>query len=610
MKEPQLGSQEYEAVRILDEKGPAGPSGKYLIEWANDPNSSQPYEPSWEGKNGCNDELVKDWKERKAADPGIVGQHGGELEENVMANENELKSRKRRREQTSPEEEKVNDMNDRKARKPRPKAPPRVRPGWEYIPIDDEDPAYLPDPEKLAKEARRRKKMLKEGTVDTVSDANTNAQPEASGSNLRQTRNRNVSKPISVSSTDTKTPRGVTNTPPPRSNRATPVGKNTPTVSPSIKESPASNRKQPGPSRLAPQASPAPAGPVPSRTEEPPNAVPSPRVIEASHTLNSEQVDDIHSAPSRPSAQSRKSNLPLMPKAQPPKEPLSLPQDDADTPPVPPTSKAQPTPSAPPKDRIHTSDPPSAGSSRLAAVHVPTPEAFKALLPPPPLPPNSQHTVPVSENDPIVPFSSPPRTSRPLAPTQTSDNPSQSIASEETSSSHVNQVHSVPTASNAKDASFSRSEDVNDLHVDGALLQDGDGQSEVAAASTDASAVEPQKAYKTVIVDGEVVYRAPSSSPEEDDGKSMRDAPAGLDILQPVDEHIEIEQIVTEKLVVPLVASEGTSIVTSKTHEATVEDLQAGLIKTGGALAPDPGPVSIPHERYNKDDLLSYDSLA
>ncbi|WWC61721.1 uncharacterized protein I303_104306 [Kwoniella dejecticola CBS 10117] len=56
----------WEVSEILDERGPAR-TGDYLVRWKDvDPHTKKPYEPSWTKKEGCTQDLIDDWKARKA----------------------------------------------------------------------------------------------------------------------------------------------------------------------------------------------------------------------------------------------------------------------------------------------------------------------------------------------------------------------------------------------------------------------------------------------------------------------------------------------------------------------------------------------------------------
>ena len=70
----------WEAESILDERGAAG-TGSYLVKWkGTDPETGKSYEPTWETKSGCTSALIWEWKRLKNADPSVVGKAGKELE--------------------------------------------------------------------------------------------------------------------------------------------------------------------------------------------------------------------------------------------------------------------------------------------------------------------------------------------------------------------------------------------------------------------------------------------------------------------------------------------------------------------------------------------------
>jgi hypothetical protein len=77
---PDDGAQMWEAVCILDEIGPRGGAGNYLIKWAGkNPATGEPWDPSWEPKGGATQDLIQEWKEKKEQDPTIVGKEGARL---------------------------------------------------------------------------------------------------------------------------------------------------------------------------------------------------------------------------------------------------------------------------------------------------------------------------------------------------------------------------------------------------------------------------------------------------------------------------------------------------------------------------------------------------
>ena len=79
------------AEAILDERGAPG-RGDYLVRWEGiDPGTGEAYEPSWEPKTGCSQDLVDEWREKKRQDPSIVGKKAKE------SKQREKEKRKRKR---------------------------------------------------------------------------------------------------------------------------------------------------------------------------------------------------------------------------------------------------------------------------------------------------------------------------------------------------------------------------------------------------------------------------------------------------------------------------------------------------------------------------------
>ncbi|ORX36869.1 hypothetical protein BD324DRAFT_475166 [Kockovaella imperatae] len=153
-------SQEFEALGILDEKGPAGYEGRYLVDWA-PANDGEPFSPSWERKTGCSEKLVDDWLARKAKDPSIVGRHGGEAEEDYERRKNRQdkgkgKTLKRVRSKggISAQGSEGTEGKDSPQQKRRPTS--RVKHGWDYVPIPSQEQA--PIRTSIESEIRRRKK--------------------------------------------------------------------------------------------------------------------------------------------------------------------------------------------------------------------------------------------------------------------------------------------------------------------------------------------------------------------------------------------------------------------------------------------------------------------
>ena len=94
--DPANSSQEWDVREIIDEKGPPGHEGRYLIDWEDSP-SGTAFPRSWERKDGCTPALVREWKKKKKADPSIVGRYGGEPEELHLSTKKAGPSTKRSR---------------------------------------------------------------------------------------------------------------------------------------------------------------------------------------------------------------------------------------------------------------------------------------------------------------------------------------------------------------------------------------------------------------------------------------------------------------------------------------------------------------------------------
>lgn len=66
----------YEAKAILDERTRTirgKPVGQYLVDWAGRDENSKLWDPTWQKKGDCTNELIREWKATKLRDPGIVG---------------------------------------------------------------------------------------------------------------------------------------------------------------------------------------------------------------------------------------------------------------------------------------------------------------------------------------------------------------------------------------------------------------------------------------------------------------------------------------------------------------------------------------------------------
>lgn len=73
------------AFGILDERGPPI-TGEYLIHWQGiDSETGKPYEHTWEAKRGVTQDLIDEWKAKKAKDPLLVGREGQKLKDRQKA---------------------------------------------------------------------------------------------------------------------------------------------------------------------------------------------------------------------------------------------------------------------------------------------------------------------------------------------------------------------------------------------------------------------------------------------------------------------------------------------------------------------------------------------
>ncbi|WVQ82172.1 hypothetical protein IAT38_004300 [Cryptococcus sp. DSM 104549] len=88
----------YEALEILDERKPRKTGknkvGLYLLRWGGvDPDTGEPWEPSWGPKNGTTPDLVSAWKAKLARDPSILGVEGKKWDEVHEKRKREEKAR-------------------------------------------------------------------------------------------------------------------------------------------------------------------------------------------------------------------------------------------------------------------------------------------------------------------------------------------------------------------------------------------------------------------------------------------------------------------------------------------------------------------------------------
>lgn len=73
--ESQSSEELWEVRGILDERGGRGSKGEYLLDWEDNPDTGEKYDPSWEPKINATDATIKEWKERIKEDPTLVGRY-------------------------------------------------------------------------------------------------------------------------------------------------------------------------------------------------------------------------------------------------------------------------------------------------------------------------------------------------------------------------------------------------------------------------------------------------------------------------------------------------------------------------------------------------------
>ncbi|ORY32586.1 hypothetical protein BCR39DRAFT_586920 [Naematelia encephala] len=74
--DPSGSGEIWTVICILDERGQRN-SGEYLVQWDGlDPETGKLWEATWERRRNCKADSIKDWKDRKAANPSIVGMEG------------------------------------------------------------------------------------------------------------------------------------------------------------------------------------------------------------------------------------------------------------------------------------------------------------------------------------------------------------------------------------------------------------------------------------------------------------------------------------------------------------------------------------------------------
>lgn len=97
--ESQNSGELWDAIEILDERGQPG-SGQYLIRWEGlDPDTGEPWEPTWERRRDVTMGLAAEWKIRKMADPSIIGIEGKKFHDSTKARLAAEKKRRREEKQ-------------------------------------------------------------------------------------------------------------------------------------------------------------------------------------------------------------------------------------------------------------------------------------------------------------------------------------------------------------------------------------------------------------------------------------------------------------------------------------------------------------------------------
>jgi hypothetical protein len=137
--------QLWEADCILDERGPVA-TGQYLVQWVgHDPATGERWEPTWERREDVTPLLAKEWKDKKRADPGVVGVEGKKLEaERKSKIEAAKKEKKRKRDEKASQARKK--AKARVARMSISSAGSRVLAGSDHQPVavKSAQPALLP----------------------------------------------------------------------------------------------------------------------------------------------------------------------------------------------------------------------------------------------------------------------------------------------------------------------------------------------------------------------------------------------------------------------------------------------------------------------------------
>ena len=125
----------WDAEGILDERGESR-TGEYLINWRGvDPRTGRPWDPTWERKNGCSDDLIRSWKARKARNPDIVGVEGKKWEDKQKEKEKKAKKAKRKSNEASKDKRKRrSSLSSEEPRKKSKQTPEIITPGkaWSF----------------------------------------------------------------------------------------------------------------------------------------------------------------------------------------------------------------------------------------------------------------------------------------------------------------------------------------------------------------------------------------------------------------------------------------------------------------------------------------------
>lgn len=95
------GETLYDVEDILDERTSRG-VGQYLVQWEGiDPATGKAWDPTWEPKTSCSDQLIADWKAKKRKDPRIVGRWTRKMQQRLKEEKKAKAGGKRKREGSS-----------------------------------------------------------------------------------------------------------------------------------------------------------------------------------------------------------------------------------------------------------------------------------------------------------------------------------------------------------------------------------------------------------------------------------------------------------------------------------------------------------------------------